>query len=78
MEINTTQIRKGTNQREHQPGHGDLEVEFGVRNVPFAWLMALQEALCAQHCVLHAYADSKFIHFISFILHSVLHTVVTR
>lgn len=63
MGINTTQIRKSTRGSEYQPGHGLLEVEFGVGNVPFAWLVALQEALCAQHCVLHAYAYSKFIHF---------------
>lgn len=37
------------------PWHRPLKVEFGVRNVPFAWLVALQEALGTQHCVLHAY-----------------------
>lgn len=29
--------------------------------------MALQEALCAQHCILHAYAYSKFSVSMSFI-----------
>lgn len=76
MEINTISTDKKEHQREHQPGHGFLELEVGVRNVPFAWLMTLQEALCAQHCVLHAYAYGKLIHFS--ILYSVLHMAVTR
>lgn len=38
------------------PWHRSLKVEFGVRNVPFAWLVALQEAFGTQHRVLHPYS----------------------
>lgn len=38
------------------PWHRSLKVEFGVRNVPFSWLVALQEAFGTQHRVLHAYS----------------------
>lgn len=43
-----------------KPWHGLLEVELGVGNVPFPWLMALHEALCAQHCVLQTQTNSYF------------------
>lgn len=47
------------------PWHRPLKVEFGVRNVPFAWLMALQEAFGTQHRVLHAYGRSFLIQRVS-------------
>lgn len=43
-----------------KPWHRLLEVELGVGNVPFPWLMALHEALRTQHCVLHTQTNRYF------------------